>query len=204
MQAEVVMLRLLLMGLLLFLTGCAPRYVIQNEYITSASASFAPCVERCSVSQQTCQTQCQQRYQLCLDEAYAKAKAVEQEELKAYEHEYGRYRMDFSFFQSDMYRWRRDFDDVSRDFNYFQKRCTKDKEVSACQKRDELRRYLNRLNYERPREPRMPMRPSFEQILLNQQTFCSTDCGCEQAYDGCFTACGGRVIPHKICIEYCD
>ena len=198
------MLRILGIGLVLFFVGCGPRYVIQNEYIASSQASFKSCVERCKSEQDICQSACNRSYQACLDGAYAKAKAIEIEEQRAYEREYGYYSRDFADFQHEMYQWRREYDALSYDLNYFQRRCDKEKEAYACRKREEIRHYLHRLARERPREPRMPTPPRFESILVNQQSFCSTQCGCEQGYDSCFVGCGGRVIPHKICVENCD
>ena len=115
-----------------------------------------------------------------------------------------RYMMDFSHFQSRLRSWERDYHDYSRDLAHFQSKCEREKDTYACQKRDEVRNYMNRLKRDRPREPWVPVRPSFEQILVNQQSFCTTNCGCEQTYDNCFVGCGGVVIPHKICVENCD
>ena len=188
----------------LFFVGCGPRYVIKNQYIPPASSVSQSCLNNCSLIRQNCQNQCQQNYQYCLDDAYAKAKAVEVDEQRAYEVAYSRYQIDYGFYQMEMHRWQRDYYDYSRDLSHFQSKCERDKDPYACQKRDELRRYMNRLSHDRPREPWVPARPTFEQILVNQQSFCTTDCGCDQAYDACFAGCGGQVIPHKICVENCD
>ena len=117
---------------------------------------------------------------------------------------YSRYMMDFSRFQSSMHMWERDYYDYSRDFNHFQLQCERQKDAYSCRKRDEVANHLKHMKRDRPREPWVPSKPSFEQILVNQQSFCSTNCGCEQSYDNCFVGCGGQVIPHKICVENCD
>ena len=193
---------MLLMALLL--SGCGPRYVIKNQYIPPTQVNSQKCLDTCALSRQACQAQCQQRYQYCLDDAYAKAKAVEVDEMRAYDMAYARYMMDLSHFQMRMREWDRDYYDYSRDLSHFQNRCEREKDPYACRKRDELRNYLNRMKHDRPREPWVPVRPTFEQILVNQQSFCTTNCGCEQTYDNCFVGCGGTVIPHKICVENCD
>lgn len=193
-----------LLAIVFLFTGCGPRYVIKNQYIPPTRAISPTCLSNCELVRQTCQSQCQQNYQFCLDDAYAKAQHILVEEEALYRIAHGRYMLDFSHFQHRMRSWERDYYDYSRDLSHFQSRCERDKDVQACKKRDELRNYLNRLNRDRPREPWVPQRPSFEQILVNQQSFCTTNCGCEQVYDNCFVGCGGTVIPHKICVENCD
>lgn len=188
----------------LLFSGCGPRYVIKNQYIPPVQVNSQKCLDNCALSRQACQSQCQQRYQYCLDDAYGKAKAVEVDEMRAYDMAYARYMMDVSHFQMRMREWDRDYHDYSRDLSHFQSRCEREKDPYSCKKRDELRNYLNRMKHDRPREPWVPTRPTFEQILVNQQSFCSTNCGCEQTYDNCFVGCGGTVIPHKICVENCD
>lgn len=190
--------------MVLVLSGCGPRYVIKNEYIPPAKVNSSKCLDNCAHVRQACQSQCQQHYQYCLDDAYAKAKAVEVNEIRAYDAAYARYMMDVSHYRMRLHQWDRDYYDYSRDLSHFQNQCERAKDAYACQKRDELRNHLNRMKRDRPREPWVPVRPSFEEILVNQQSFCTTNCGCEQTYDNCFVGCGGQVIPHKICVENCD
>ncbi|MBV5279411.1 MAG: hypothetical protein J0647_10385 [Campylobacteraceae bacterium] len=194
----------ILIAILLLFTGCGPRYVIKNQYIPPQAGVAKGCLDNCSAIRSSCQDQCQRRYQYCLDDAYGKAKAVEQDELRAYDMAYNRYLMDFSQFQHRARNWDRDYFDYSRDFNHFQLQCERQKDAYSCQKRDEVRNHMNRMKRDKPREPWVPSKPSFEQILVTQQSFCSTNCGCEQTYDNCFVGCGGQVIPHKICVENCD
>ena len=198
------MVRFLMGVMVLVLSGCGPRYVIKNQYIPPAQKGSQKCLDNCGLVRQQCQAQCQQHYQYCLDDAYAKAKAVEIDEVRAYDVAYPRYMMDLSHFRMRMHQWDRDYYDYSRDLSHFQSKCEREKDPYACKKRDELRSYLGRMKHDRPREPWVPVRPTFEQILVNQQSFCTTQCGCEQTYDNCFVGCGGQVIPHKICVENCD
>lgn len=198
------MIRFFLLVLVLLLGGCGPRYVIKNQYIPPTASQAQSCLNHCTLLRQSCQNQCQKDYQYCLDEAYSKAKVVEVEELRSFERAYGHYDMDRMRYEHDVRRWQRDYYDYSRDLSYYQSQCERKKDAYACKKRDELRRFMSRLSHEKPREPRAPIRPSFEQILVNQQSFCTTECGCEQSYDNCFVGCGGTIIPHKICVENCD
>lgn len=198
------MVGFLMIVMALVLSGCGPRYVIKNQYIPPVRTTSTQCLDQCAFARQSCQAQCQQSYQYCLDDAYAKAKAVEQEELRAYDMAQMRYMMDFSLYQSRLHSWERTYSDYSRDLAHFQSECEQKKDAYACQRRDELRNQINRLRRDRPRQPWVPVHPSFEQILVNQQSFCTTNCGCEQTYDTCFVGCGGTVIPHKICVENCD
>lgn len=198
------MYQLLLGVIALFFVGCGPRYVIKNEYIPPSLASSSKCLEHCSFVRQGCQAQCQQNYQYCLDDAYDKAKAVEISELRAYDVAYMRYRMDWTQYQHRLHDWERAYHEYSRDLSHYQAQCEREKKSPACHKRDEISARLKHLKHDRPREPWVPSRPSFEHILAEQQSYCSTNCGCDQAYDGCFVGCGGAVIPHKICVENCD
>jgi hypothetical protein len=194
---------LLTIGILVWFSGCGPRYVIKNQYIPPATNN-AVCLNRCSSMRQACQDQCQRQYQYCLDDAYMKAKAVEIDEVRAYDFAYSRYVMDMSHFRMHMHAWERDYNELSRDLSHYQSQCERDKDARACKQRDALRNRLSHLKHSRPMEPLMPMRPSFEQILVHQQSFCTNDCGCDQTYDNCFVGCGGVVIPHKICVDNCD
>lgn len=200
-------MRQALLGIVgLLFIGCGPRYVIQNQYVpplVTTEASTA-CFNGCMTARERCQTPCQTAYQRCLDDAYAKAKAIEVEEMRSFDRAYDRYMFELSSYRAERFAWESAYRDYSRDLSYFQSQCERTKDPSACQRRDELRSRVNALRYRQPREPWVPVRPSFEQILVNQQSFCTTDCGCDQAYDACFAGCGGQVIPHKICVENCD
>ena len=198
------MARILLLVWMFFLVGCGPRYLIKNQYIPPATAASQPCIENCSHMREGCQNQCQQNYQYCLNDAYMKAQSVDIDEQRTYDIAYSHYMLDMSRYRMALHEWQRDYYDYSRDFEHFQKQCEREKDAYACKKRDDLKHYLNRLNRDRPREPWMPTRRSFEQILVAQQSFCTTNCGCEQVYDNCFVGCGGQVIPHKICVDNCE
>lgn len=204
LQKRAYMYKTIVVAVMLLLVGCGPRYVIKNQYIPPTHNISPKCLDNCALVRQTCQVQCQQNYQFCLDDAYAKSKAILIQEESAYNVAYSHYMLDFSHFQHQMRSWERDYYDYSRDLSYFQGRCESGKDASACQRRDQLRNHLNYMKRDRPREPWVPQKPSFEQILVNQQSFCTTNCGCEQVYDNCFVGCGGTVIPHKICVENCD
>lgn len=193
-----------LIGTFIFLVGCGPRYVIKNQYIPPAASGASACLNNCSYMRQSCQDQCQRSYQYCLDDAYMKAKAIEIDEQRAYDFAYSRYVMDMSHYRMRLHAWEREYNDYNRDLSHYQSQCERDKDAYACKQRDELRNRMNRLKRSRPSKPWMPVRPSFEQILVNQQSFCTTDCGCDQTYDNCFVGCGGQVIPHKICVDNCD
>ena len=80
----------LFLGILLLFTGCGPRYVIKNQYIPPIAGVSKGCLDNCASIRNACQDQCQRRYQYCLDDAYGKAKAVEQDELRAYDMAYSR------------------------------------------------------------------------------------------------------------------
>ncbi len=188
----------------IFLAGCGPRYVIQHEYIPPLHHNAQSCLDQCAFTKQTCQTQCQQERQYCLEDAYIRARKIEQSELSAYDLAYMRYQMDFNQYRHFLHLWENDYYIYRRDFELFQSRCERERDTFTCRKRDELRHQMNRLMAQRPREPLIPIRPDFNQILSYQQSTCPIDCGCQINYDSCFTGCGGTVIPHKICVENCD
>lgn len=193
-----------LISVALLCVGCGPRYVVKNNYIPPTSGNAKECLSICEQSSQLCQKSCQSRYQICLDSAMIKAQEIEQRERKEYDIAYQRYQMDYMIYQREFHRWKRDYNNYSRDLSYFHNLCERERDGNACRKRDDLRRYLSRLSHERPEEPWIPARPTYEQILVNQQSFCTTQCGCEQQYDTCFVGCGGQVIPYKMCVENCD
>lgn len=193
-----------LMLLLFVFTGCGPRYAIQNEYIPPSNPAMQSCITTCSFNRNNCANACQQSYQYCLNDAYGRAKAVEFEELRAYDMAYAAYRMDYMRYEHALRVWQRDYYDYERDYNHFAKKCEREKDTYACHKRDEVKSYLKRINRDKPHAPWVPVRKSFEQILSEQQSMCSNQCGCESAFDRCYVGCGGQVIPHQICVQNCD
>lgn len=46
-----------------------------------------------------------------------------------------------------------------------------------------------------------PTRESIRAELLRQE--CKDDCGCQEQYDGCYQACGGRRIAEVRCVAHC-
>ncbi len=33
---------------------------------------------------------------------------------------------------------------------------------------------------------------------------CSSDCGCEETHNACYTNCGGKVIEQQVCVAFCN
>lgn len=197
------MYKLLLLAITLIFSGCAPRYTTQYQYLPPTQPNGQQCVNQCMLAQQECQNNCQKQRQYCLEDAYGKARQIEQDELRAYDMAYLRYQMEFLQFRQYQSLWERDYYNSRRDFDYFQARC-QGGDTQACWRYNELKRSMGRLNFQRPREPWMPSRPDFSQILRRQQSFCMSDCGCERNYNNCFSGCGGVVVPHQVCVENCD
>lgn len=39
---------------------------------------------------------------------------------------------------------------------------------------------------------------------FDRSSSCSNSCRCESTYRACYSACGGEVLEHKVCVAFCD
>ncbi len=188
----------------LFFLGCSPRYVIKNEYVSPKNINSKSCVDKCLIGKNKCQKNCEKNYNNCLSLAFDRAKRVENIEYRKYKNRYVKYINQLDKYNYNMMIWQNSYSQNSKDLHYFYKSCKKYADKYACERYMEIKKTVDDLLQNKPQKPISPQKPSFNQILLNQQNMCQRDCGCQSDYDNCFVNCGGKIILHKICVENCN
>lgn len=161
------------------LAGCAaPRYQTTHHYDPPKDAAGLACLETCTQAMSVCQQVCGANLQACRQRIEPEVEKRHELALKHYEEELERYRWEL-----EQYAWSLNWGRMS----WLGPR---------------LRHPWPGYNFYLPfSPPTMPSRDSIFNRLLREQ--CTTDCGCQPAYDSCFLACGGKRTPEVKCIANC-
>jgi len=191
-------------GFIVLFSGCAPQYVVRNQYIPPNDKNSRVCLQDCSQKKQKCKQRCAEDYSDCLSYAYNEAKRIQIKSDKNYKERYNKYLARLSDYNFNIFDWQNRYDERYSDWKYFSGKCSKNGDKYACDREDDLKYIIKKLRRIRPREPREPRYVTFDEILSKQQSKCSKKCGCDDMYDSCFIGCGGEIVPHKICVENCD
>jgi len=198
------MYKIMLFVIAFFLVGCAPKYVVKNQYIPSQNDGFLQCVSIYEDEKKICEQNCRDDYQLCLDAAYSRAEDVYASELNKYNADYSKYLFELKFFKIRKYKFKKKYESLQRDYKYFAKECNKKKQGFTCKRKNELLYSMKNMKKNILIRPRMPQKPFFNTILKSQQSFCVSNCSCSKNFDIGYKNCGGQIISHKYCIENCD
>ncbi len=192
------------LGFIVLFAGCAPQYAIRNQYIPPANLKSKSCLKDCNYQKQVCKQKCSDDYSDCLSYAYERAKQIQIISDKSYKKRYHRYQKRLSNYNLELFDWQNRYDTNYSDWRYFNDKCSKNGDRYACDREEDLRILIKQLRRNRPREPREPRYATFNEILAQEQSKCSKNCGCDNIYNSCFVGCGGEIVPHKICIRNCD
>ncbi|MFK5881734.1 MAG: hypothetical protein QM482_05925 [Sulfurospirillum sp.] len=192
------------LGFVFLFAGCAPRYVIRNQYIPPLDTGSRACLKNCSKAKQKCKQKCAEDYSDCLSYAYDKAKQIQIKSDKNYKKRYNRYQARLNDYNFNIFDWQNRYEQRYSDWKYFSDKCSKNGDNYACERENELSYIIKKLSRSRPREPKAPKYITFEETLAKQQNRCVEKCGCDDVYDSCFIGCGGEIIPHRICVKNCD
>lgn len=194
----------ILILLALFLVGCSPKYVVKKQYIAPKDKSFAGCVKTCEIEKKVCDQDCKNQYDTCLNNAYSRSKDISNIEFVKYNEYYEEYLLKLRDYKSYRYRFDKNYLMIKDDYKYFHKQCVKTKEYYACHRKTELKNKMIKMRHNRMVHPQEPLKPSFQAILKDQQSFCKSDCGCSDSFDRCYINCGGEIVPYKFCVKNCD
>lgn len=124
--------------------------------------------------------------------------------LKIYQHELKSYFFAYDVYQKKLIEWNRNYRKLYKDYVYFKEQCKKHKHnYYVCERKYQLEEVLDTLNDKKPEPPQEPKAPDFSSILSELSSACKKDCGCEEAFRTCFTACGGKVVPYRLCVKNC-
>jgi len=174
--------------LLLFFSGCSPKYKVVKEY--HSQNINKSCINGCQMKLNECKQNCQAKFSTCKIEAdkvamqnYNQKMEAYHKALENYADAVQRYNLDmeleFAFYDDPFCYGRSPF--YHRPFFYDP--------------------FWRTPSYYLP--PR-PKKPSLEQEKLKVEAkMCDLDCDCGKKYDLCFSGCGGEIVNRKICIENC-
>jgi len=186
------------------LSSCGgPTFKVAYRYVPPSDEKGRACAERCYRQFEECQSRCRESYEACLAQVRSRAVSVYEKALSLYGEELNAYQKSYSAYQNALLNWNRNYRLLYRDYEYFKRLCKKSKDYSACRRGDELEEALETLNEKKPVPPERPRKPDLQQIVRELSAACSADCGCQRSYEDCFTACGGKVVPEKFCVENC-
>jgi len=188
----------------LLLTACAsPVYKVVYDYIPPPSSNGAACAMDCQAAQQSCQRPCDEGYNDCMARSHEEARRTHQDDKERYTRDLERYNDDLERYYSDLSGFQEHERDLQDDQDRYDRKChSEPKDKHACKRLDDVTDELRRMR--EPTKPTKPQEPNYSETLKEQQGVCSRECGCEVQYNGCYTACGGRVQSRKVCVENCD
>ncbi len=198
------MTRYLFLSFILFITGCAPEYMVKNIYIPPVGVTAKKCINQCEIIRKNCESSCNLKYNQCINDAYKRAKDIKALEDIEYQKRYNRYKMALDNYRLRLYTWQSQYDSSYKDYNYFSSKCRVNKDAYACDRQRDLRYTIDKLLRVKPIHPKIPYQKSFEQIYNNEKSVCQSNCNCQKDYDVCFLNCGGEIQMKKICISNCD
>ena len=195
------MRKLIFLLTFLMLSCGGPKYIVKYEYIPPENNEG--CLKKCNEVFNDCRLNCEQKKQVCFNKVHVEAQKVYEKELSDYEKALASYRQEKRNYLNEIARWNDRYNSFYRDYNYFKDICRKNKDNYACTRAEEIKEILLSLHREKPEKPEKPKKPDFHQILKELETTCRMNCSCQEVFDNCFTSCGGKLIPHRICIENC-
>jgi len=200
------MLKYLFLSLsfILFITGCAPEYMVKNIYIPPIGKKAKVCIDKCEQKRDICQSRCNTQYNECLNRAFNRAKDIKAILDRHYQVRYNKYLEKLNNYNLKMFDWQNEYDQNYKDWQYFRDKCKTTRDSYACSREYDLRYIIRRYLKTKPKEPKAPHKKSFEQILSNEQKLCINNCSCQKDFDICFLNCGGEIQMKKICIRNCD
>ena len=185
----------------LFISACGPTYVTKNEYAPPTNPAGVSCLQRCEVKRSSCQNSCNHKNQICRNKAAQKAKQTLPAQLSEYTNQLETYTVEQDRYHAKTRERRYELKQLEMDYGVYKDRCSKDKHY--CDRKKEIKRKLNDLKYSRIESPSRPSKPTLASETTRHEASCTTSCGCDSLYDGCYTSCGGRIIPRQICTSNC-
>lgn len=188
----------------LFFLGCSPKYVMKYEYIPSNDENFSICSTQCETKRNSCQIAFEARQQDCVNEAKKRAEDIYRVELAQYQDKYTAYQQTYQIYYDKKRQIQRQRDIAYRDYQYFSHKCTQEHDKYACRRATDLKYELKHLEKIKFSQPLEPTKPLLAQIYNQEASFCQKTNECNSDYDKCYTSCGGKIIPHRICIENCE
>ena len=196
-------MRYFLVTFLLVMTACSPRYEIKTHYTMPQDIMGQQGVKNCLAEKKVCQTRCDQREERCLATAEKSARDEFHNLSKVYREQLHQYNYEMDRYSDTMRDLEYQENRLQSDVNHYGQKCRTDKNSYECRQLNDVKHSLHRLRDREPKEPLRPSKPSLSREIHEAQKSCANECGCDKAYDTCFSSCGGTVRYEKFCIENC-
>lgn len=182
----------------LLLTACSPKYETRYELTPPKTTAGLAGIKSCDVKAQQCAQRCGEKYDQCSLKAQQEAAKVLPKMLHDYELELARWERRYSDYQRDLLLYR-----MMRDLRTEHRHCKKDEKCNHSH-----RRYYDYFDYPfiYPSSPgSRPSKPTLASVAakIRKQT-CRKDCGCQTQFRQCYSANGGLVKPHQVCVKNCN
>ncbi len=193
-------------GLLVFLVamvslGCSPVYQVVDNYHPPVHYEGLQCIQRCGEQEQRCQQDCAIARGDCEVSARERAKISYNEAVDRYALETERYAIELRDYHSRSREYEREQQRIQHELLPLERRCA-DGDPGSCAQVKELRRKLERSRA--PSEPVEPSRPQLREQERDALMECDFHCGCKDAFNACYIACGGQITQERQCVSNCD
>ncbi len=195
------MAQLFFIVIALFLFSCSPKYEIKTIYKPPKTEEGKKCIQDCEKKLLICKKECAKGYENCLNESVKRAESIYKKELEDFKREYEIYLQEYDRYLKELSLWQDKYLRLKEDYEYYLRKCSLDK--NWCDEKEYYKKLLKDWEYRKPQKPVKPQKPSYQNILKQQQNLCDKDCGCKEEYDICFQNCGGKIEIKKICVENC-
>ncbi len=177
-----------------------PKYEIRYRYLPPEDPA---CLRTCEEKFSRCKESFRQERQKCLERSRKEAVKLYEEALKEYERDLALYQERLSLYRKEMLAFREKEAALRGDYRFFKKTCEERNEQYACLRAQELRKILKEMAGEKPSRPEKPSKPRLEEFLAPLRELCREEKLCEERFQKCFLACGGTLVPERICVKNC-
>lgn len=186
------------------MTACSPRYEIKTSYTMPTDNMGRQGIKSCLAERKNCQIKCDQRQDRCLATTEKAARDGFRDLQSEYREQLNQYNYEMSRYSAIMRDLEYQENRLQSDINHYNSKCRADNPNSyECRQSYEIKDALHRLRGDEPREPSRPLKPSLSREIRHAQASCSNECGCDKAYDRCFSSYGGTVHYERFCVENC-
>ncbi len=188
----------------LVFSACSPKYEVRKTY-DSANANIS-CINSCENNEKQCNTDCRKSYNICLSDARVRANDMIYDYDREYKVNLYHYKKAKNNYDREYKFWLKEYENIQFDYDYYNGQCniSKNKNSYECKKKEYFSSRLTKYTNTKPTEPIKIKRVRLSDLVVQEQSSCTLNCGCTDVYDRCFSKCGGKITYQKFCISNCD
>lgn len=212
MKQQIIKLSRALMvpGVLVIATGCAPLMKTVTDYHPPQSDAGMQCVARANQDRNHCETDNRSTYTQCAEQAAYDSEQAYQEAREQYTYLLETYVHDVEHYERayGAYREKKELFLNSGKLKYIQ--CSDDVKLERIEEFPKCEAFLikARKKVKKLREPHAPVKPyppSRDVIYDQLRAACNNLLNdCETSFNNAYRACGGTISYRQVCIKNCD